>query len=179
MRHLEIRIEPQSPEAAQAPRQLDVLDLRPRVALRVEAAGAQEGVASHGPAAAPEARRLAARSLMGVVVTQIHVEREEVALGRSRVVGAAQRYEIGLRAEGAEHPRDRVGVEHAVGVHEEHELGLDGRDAGVARPSRPLALGQPHDAGTELARERAGFVRRARVDDDDGHVRPGRAQRRE
>ncbi len=116
---------------------------------------------------------------MRVVVAQVHVEREEVALGGARVIGAAQRHELGLGTKGGAHPRDRVGVEHAVGVHEEHQFGRDRPDAGVARSGRPLAHGQPHDAGTELTRERAGPIRRARIDDDDGHVRPSPEQRRE
>ena len=165
VRHQEPGIEPQARAGApQSQAELDVLDLRRGVASGVEAAGLEEDRATHRAAAGPEGGVVASRPLMGEVMAQVHVLREEAARRWRVVVGAGERRQRRVGGEGRAHAIDHVGVSDAVGVDEEDHLGARRLRAAVARQRRARALIEAQNAHPALARRLGAAVLRAGVD---------------
>ena len=167
VRHAEVRVQPGQPAGAQSQAELDVLDHRLRVAGGVEAAHLQEGAPAHRPAPGPEGGALAARHPVGEVVAQVHVLGEEARLGRRVVVRARQGHESGIAREGRAHAFHHVGMRHAVGVEEQHHLGIDRAHARVAGLGGTGPAGQAQHPGSQLPRPRPGGVLGASVHDQD------------
>ncbi len=151
--------------------QLDVLDRRPAVALRVKPADRLEGAAAHRSEPRPEGLRVLAPLLVDVVVQKILVLGGEVARGRRGVVRAEGRGDVVLVGEDGDELADRVGPDADIGIDEENQVPPGRGHSRVARASRSELARHRDDPRAAAPRNRRGVVGRGAVVHDDHFLR--------
>ena len=168
------------PGGAQAHAELDVLDRRPRVALRRRTRRRRRTPRGGSRRGRPRTSSAGPGELAWTWWCRRLRKRETSCGAAGRVVvGAEDGGEAGVGVEALAQAAQRVGVDLDVGVDEDDDLAAAARDAGVARRGRPAArrLGDDLDRVRLVgARERGEAARqRRRVvgggNDDGKHVR--------
>jgi hypothetical protein len=121
--------------------QLDVLDLGPREAGRVEAAQLHEPVPAHRAETGPEGLRRAGPRQVDMPVQQIPILGDQAAGCGTGIVRAKQGDRVALPPNRFDHPSQGVAVHPDVGVHEEEPVAAGMGGPGVA--GAPGAPGPP------------------------------------
>jgi hypothetical protein len=125
--------------------ELDVLDARLAITLRVEPAGLREDVAAHSAEPSPKRRGGAARALVHEVVKEIAESGHRAGCLRRVVVGSEDGRQLGISVEGGSDAAERVGVGKDVGVNEHEHVSLGLLRPGVACSSRARSCRRLHD----------------------------------
>jgi len=163
---------------AQPQAELDVLDRRLRVTLRVESARLEEGRLADRAAARPERLRLAPRLAVMEVVDEILVLRKKVRRRRRVVVRAEHRAHV-RRTERIGQDTGRVAVDHDVGIDEPEHVAARKAGSDVAGAARAQPAAGADDTRSERGRHSSRSIGGAVVDDNDLGDLPRSLQREE